>query len=44
LVGLILSLVISIGVAKAFGRGILFGIGLFLLPFIFYLILAFAGD
>jgi hypothetical protein len=33
---------ISIGVSKAFDRGILFGLGLFLLPFIFYPILAFS--
>jgi DNA-directed RNA polymerase subunit RPC12/RpoP len=32
---------ISIGVAKTFDRGILFGLGLFILPFIFYPILAF---
>ncbi len=44
IVGLVLSIVISIGVAKAFGRGVGFGIGLSLLPFVFYPILAFAGD
>jgi len=40
---LILSIIISI-VSQVFGHGILFGIGLFLLPFIFYPILAFASD
>jgi len=35
---------ISIGVAKAFGRGVVFGIGLTLVPFIFFPILAFARD
>jgi hypothetical protein len=32
---------ISIGVARTFDKGILFGLGLFILPFIFYPILAF---
>jgi VIT1/CCC1 family predicted Fe2+/Mn2+ transporter len=36
--------VIAIGVAKAFSRGVLFGLGLALLSFIFYPILAFASD
>jgi len=36
------SLVISIGVARAFDRGAAFGIGLGLLPFIFFPILAFS--
>lgn len=43
-IGAVLSLVISIGVARAFGRGIGFAIGLFLVPFIFFPVLAFAGD
>jgi hypothetical protein len=43
LVGLILSLVISIGVAKAFDRGVGFGVGLTLLPIVFYPILAFSN-
>jgi hypothetical protein len=39
-----LWLVISLGVAKTFKRGVLFGIGLLILPFIFFPILAFTGD
>jgi hypothetical protein len=42
--GLVLSLVISIGVAKAFNRGAGFGVGLALLPIVFYPILAFTSD
>jgi hypothetical protein len=34
----------SIGIAEAYGRGILFGIGLCLLPFIFYPILVFSEN
>jgi hypothetical protein len=41
---IVLFIMISIGVANRFGRGVLFGIGLFLLPFIFYPILAFSRD
>ena len=37
-------IMISVGVAKTFERSVLFGIGLFLLPFIFYPILAFSRD
>ncbi|MHC4355951.1 MAG: DUF5684 domain-containing protein, partial [Planctomycetota bacterium] len=44
LIGFIVSIIISIGVAKAFGRGVLFGLGLAFLPMIFYPILAFAKD
>jgi hypothetical protein len=44
LAGLALSFVISIGVARAFGRGIGFGVGLTLVPIVFYPILAFARD
>jgi DNA-directed RNA polymerase subunit RPC12/RpoP len=44
LVVLVLWAVISIGVARAFGRGIGFGIGLTIIPFVFYPILAFASD
>jgi len=44
LVGLVLSLVISIGVAKAFNRGVAFGVGLCLVPFVFYPILAFSSS
>ncbi len=44
IIGLVLSLIISIGVARSFDRGIAFGIGLWLLPFVFFPILAFARD
>ncbi len=44
LVGLVLSFVISIGVARAFNRGAGFGVGLALVPIVFYPILAFASD
>jgi len=37
-------IVISVGVARTFNRGVLFGLGLFLLPFVFYPILAFGND
>jgi hypothetical protein len=37
-------IMISVGVAKTFERSVLFGIGLFLLPFIFYPILAFSRN
>lgn len=43
LVSIIVSLLLALDVAKAFGRGAGFGIGLFFLSFIFYPILAF-GD
>jgi hypothetical protein len=39
-----LWIAIYVGVARAFGRGVLFGLGLTFLPFIFFPILAFAGD
>lgn len=39
----VLFCVFSIGIARAFDRGILFGLGLAFLPFIFYPILAFSG-
>ena len=42
LIGWVLWIIISLGVAKAFGRGVLFGIGLSFLPWIFYPILAFS--
>ena len=35
---------IAVGVAEAFGRGFLFGVGLYFLPFIFYPVLAFSRD
>ncbi|MBW8041783.1 MAG: hypothetical protein FVQ85_17540 [Planctomycetes bacterium] len=41
---IVLWIMISMGVANRFGRSILFGIGLLLLPFIFYPILAFSRD
>ncbi len=41
---IVLWIMISMGVANRFGHGVLFGIGLFLFPFIFYPILAFSGD
>lgn len=41
LVGLIVAIVVSVDVAKSFGKGVLFGIGLALLGFIFYPILGF---
>lgn len=44
IVGYVLSLIISIGVAKTFDRGVAFGIGLWLLPFVFFPILAFSRD
>ena len=43
IIQLCLWIIISIGVAKTFDKGVLFGIGLFLLPFIFYPILAFCS-
>lgn len=42
LIGFVLWFIISLGVAKTFGRGVLFGIGLALLSWIFYPILAFS--
>lgn len=44
IISLVFNVIINLGVAQTFGRGILFGIGLFLLPFIFYPILAFSND
>ena len=44
IVTLVLWVVISIGVARTFGRGVAFGIGLTIVPFIFYPVLAFASD
>ena len=43
LVGLIIAILVSIEIAKAFGKGAGFGVGLALLGFIFYPILGF-GD
>ena len=42
-VNLIILIILSIDVAKAFGKGAGFGIGLLLLPFIFYPILGFGS-
>ena len=44
LISLVISIILALGVAKAFERGILFGIGLAFLPFIFYPVLAFGSD
>jgi len=41
LVNLIIWILVSLGVADQFGKGAGFGVGLMLLPFIFYPILAF---
>ncbi len=40
----VLFCVFSVGIARAFNRGVLFGLGLAFLPFIFYPILAFSGN
>lgn len=41
---LAIFIIIALGVAKTFNRGVLFGLGLAFLPFFFYPILAFATD
>lgn len=43
LVNVVILIIVSIDVAKNFGKGAGFGIGLFLLPFIFYPILGFGS-
>jgi hypothetical protein len=43
IVSIIVTIIVSIDVAKSFGKGVVFGIGLALLAFIFYPILGF-GD
>ncbi len=43
IIGIVLYIMISIGVANTFGKGILFGLGLFILPWIFYPILGFGS-
>jgi len=43
LVGIVISIIVSIDVAKSFGKSVAFGIGLILLGFIFYPILAFGS-
>jgi len=44
IVNLIVAIIISLDLAKSFGRGTGFAIGLFILPFIFGLILGFGSD
>ena len=44
LVNIVVSIFVAAGLAKAFGKGMAFVFGLILLPFIFYLILAFGSD
>jgi hypothetical protein len=43
-VGVVFSLLVMLALAKKFGKGTLFGIGLFLLPILFYPLLAFGGS
>jgi hypothetical protein len=43
IVGIVIALLANIGLAKNFGKGTGYGIGLFLLPFIFIPILAFGS-
>ena len=43
LVGAVVGIIITLDIAKAFGKGVGFGLGLIFLPFIFYPILGF-GD
>lgn len=43
LVGIVFHLLAMLALAKKFGKGTLFGIGLFILPIIFYPLLAFGG-
>ena len=43
LVSIIITVIVSIDIAKKFGKDIGFGLGLFFLPFIFFPILAFSG-
>ena len=42
LVNLVVLFIISLGVAKRFGQPFIYGIALFFLPFIFYMILGFS--
>ena len=44
LVGVVILLLAMLALAKKFGRSELFGVGLFLLPMIFFPILAFGGS
>ena len=43
LVNLVIAIILNIDVAKNFGKGVGFGIGLIILPFIFYPILGFGS-
>lgn len=43
IVSLVIFLIVSIDVAKSFGKGLLFGLGLFLLAPIFYCVLGFGS-
>jgi hypothetical protein len=43
IVNIVVNVIVSLGVAENFGKGAGFGIGLFLLPFVFYPVLGF-GD
>ena len=44
IVGIIIWIIVALDLAKVFGRGIGFAIGLIFLPFIFVLILGFGSD
>jgi hypothetical protein len=44
IVNIVVWVIVSLDLAKSFGRGTGFGIGLFFLPFIFSLILGFGSD
>ncbi len=44
IVGIVIWLIVSLDLAKSFGRGTGFGVGLFFLPFIFAPILGFGSD
>jgi hypothetical protein len=44
ILNIVVGIVVSLDLAKSFGRGTGFGIGLWLLPFIFGLILGFGSD
>ena len=43
IVGIICAIIVTLGVAQNFGKGIGFGLGLVFLPFIFYPMLAFGN-
>lgn len=43
IVAVVIAFILAIDVAKAFGKGVGFGVGLALLPFIFYPILGFGS-